>query len=203
MPRSEIITLVGVDGAGKSTQARLLAGWLRDQGVRAAYFENPGGRPVLTRLAKRLGRADAVALLGPRGFLIVEATVRWVMLFRALLWSRLSRQVAVMDRYTYCQYAMTRARGVAGESLVRKLYAGFPLPDRRFFLDVPPELAQQRVTARGKDHEELSYLRALQAAYHTLPEYADFTVVDGSGSTEAVAAELHRLLEPERRADAA
>ncbi|MGH3735952.1 MAG: dTMP kinase [Micromonosporaceae bacterium] len=201
MPRPEIVTLVGVDGAGKSTQARLLVHWLRDQGVRAGYFQNPGGRPRMNRLATQVGQPDAVAVLGRRGFLVIEISIRWLMLARGLLWSRLTRQVAVMDRYTYCQYAMTLARGHRREPLVRRLYACFPRPDRMFFLDVPPELAQRRVTARGKDHEELSYLTALREAYQSLPEYPEFTVIDASGSKEQVAERLRQALRPDPQPD--
>lgn len=195
--RPRIITLIGVDGAGKSTQAKLLVRWLRDHGVRAGYFQNPGGRPRMNRLAAQVGQPDAAAVLGARGFLLVEMTIRWVMLARGLVWSRLTRQVAVMDRYTYCQYAMTRARGHRREALVRRMYACFPRPEQVFFLDVPPELAQRRVTARGKDHEELSYLVALREAYRSLPEYAEFTVVDAAASKDEVSAALHRHVRPD------
>ncbi|MGH3645712.1 MAG: dTMP kinase [Micromonosporaceae bacterium] len=93
------------------------------------------------------------------------------------------------------------ARDHRREPLVRRLYACFPRPDRLFFLDVPPEIAQRRVTARGRDHEELSYLTALREAYRSLPESAEFTVIDASGSKEAVAEELRRQLRPESQPD--
>jgi dTMP kinase len=40
-----MIALVGVDGSGRSTQARALARWLTARGVPATYVEHAGGRP--------------------------------------------------------------------------------------------------------------------------------------------------------------
>jgi dTMP kinase len=55
------IALVGVDGSGKSTQARALARRLTAAGVPARYFENAGGRPLWNRLARAVGRAHGGA----------------------------------------------------------------------------------------------------------------------------------------------
>ena len=59
-----MIALVGVDGSGKSTQARALARRLTAAGVPASYFENAGGRPLWNRLARAVGRRDGPALFG-------------------------------------------------------------------------------------------------------------------------------------------
>lgn len=56
MPRPVLIALIGVDGSGKTTQAKELAGWLRDSGRRARYFENAGGRPIWTAIARPRSR---------------------------------------------------------------------------------------------------------------------------------------------------
>jgi dTMP kinase len=40
------VTFEGLDGSGKSTQAELLAGWLRKQGREVLSTREPGGTPV-------------------------------------------------------------------------------------------------------------------------------------------------------------
>lgn len=192
--RPKIIAVVGVDGSGKTSQARRLAARLEQSGVPARYFENAGGRPTIARFAQRFGRADGIDLLGRGGYLTYEATVRFLALTRALLWSRVSGEVAVMDRFAYCQYAMMRARGHRGERAVRILYAVFGRPDLTCYFAVPPVQAQQRVEQRGRDSEELDYLASLDAAYRSLPEYRDWTVVDATGSVDEVEAELGRIV---------
>jgi len=50
--RGRFVVLDGVDGCGKSTQARLLVEWLSEQGREVAHFRDPGG----TELGEELRR---------------------------------------------------------------------------------------------------------------------------------------------------
>jgi dTMP kinase len=99
-----------------------------------------------------------------------------------------------MDRYSYCQYAIMRARGDRGERLARALYSVFPRPDAVCFLAATPARAHDRVTLRGTDSEDLSYLTATDAAYRSLPEAASFAVIDADGSPEEVRAALRDVV---------
>ncbi|MEV4465855.1 dTMP kinase [Micromonospora echinofusca] len=194
MRGATVIALIGIDGAGKTTQAKALADRLRAAGVPATYFENPGGRPLWNRLAHALGRRDGPHLFGRTGYVALEASVRWLAIARAVLVSRLTGRAAVMDRWSWCQYVVMRVRGDRGGRLARLAYGIFPRPGVVCFLAVSPEVAQQRVLARGIDTEELPYLRALDAGYRELPEFGTFTVVDADGGPAEVRAALDRVL---------
>ncbi|MEU8264416.1 dTMP kinase [Micromonospora sp. NPDC048999] len=196
MAQPIMIALIGVDGSGKSTQARALARRLTADGTPATYFENAGGRPVWNRLARVFGRADGVALFGRTCYPILEAAVRAVAMTRTVLVSRLTGRTAVLDRWTWCQYVIMTARGDLGRRAVGAAYAIFPRPTVVCFLATSPEVARRRVLARGIDTEELSHLRALDAAYRALPEYASFVVVDGDGDPDEVAAALDEVVSP-------
>jgi dTMP kinase len=193
--RARLIAVVGVDGSGKSTQAKLLARTLVGEGVRARYFENAGGRPVLDWIAHRLGKENGRALIGPRGVVATETFVRRLAIARSLRWARRTGGVAVMDRYAVCQYAVMRARGDGGEPRVRAKFRRFPQPDIVVFFAVPPADAVERVALRGKDREELAHLVAYDAAYRALPEFATFEVLDASRSIDEVQAELRRIVD--------
>ncbi|MGC4896145.1 dTMP kinase [Micromonospora sp. DT31] len=190
MSRPVMIALVGVDGSGKTTQAKALARRLNRQGVRARYFENAGGRPLWNRLARALGRADGVALFGRTGYPVLEAAVRALAMARTVAVARLRGDVAVLDRWTWCQDVVLTARGDRGRRTVRAAYAVFPRPTVVCFLATSPEEAQRRVAARGIDTEELAHLRALDAAYRSLPEFPSFVVIDGDAGPDEVAAAL-------------
>ncbi|MEU4781142.1 thymidylate kinase [Micromonospora sp. NPDC023633] len=194
MRRATIIALVGVDGAGKTTQARALADRLTSAGVPASYFENAGGRPLWNRLAQALGHRDGPHLFGRTGYVTIEATVRWLAIARAVLVARLTGRTAVMDRWSWCQYVVMRVRGDRGGRLARLAYAIFPRPGLVCFLAVSPERAQQRVLARGIDTEELAHLRGLDAGYRGLPEFGTFTVIDANGDPAEVGAALDRVV---------
>jgi dTMP kinase len=179
---------VGIDGSGKTTQARRLATRLTGLGIPASYSRNAGGRRWFGRLAGRLGRADAEHLLGRPGLLLVESVLRWLAIARGLLLARLTGQVAIMDRYAYCQYASIRVYGGGRwERLARLAYRVFPVPDVTFLLAVRPEEAYRRIEARGTDHETRGYLAAADAAYRSLPEWAGFVVVDANNPPDEVA----------------
>jgi dTMP kinase len=183
------IALIGIDGSGKTTQARRLAAELVSRGVPAFYGRNAGGRHWVGRLANRIGRADAEALVGRRPMLVIESVLRWLAILRTLLRRARTRQIAVMDRYAVCQYASLRARGArpAAERRARLAYRLFPRPYVTFLLAVDPEVAHQRIEARGYDHEEMDFLYAATAAYRSLPEYPGFVVIDANGTPDQVA----------------
>ncbi|MFG3302645.1 dTMP kinase [Micromonospora chersina] len=196
MARSVMIALVGVDGSGKSTQARALARRLTARGIPATYFENAGGRPLWNKLARALGRADGPALFGRTLYPALEATVRALAMARTVLVARLAGRTAVLDRWTWCQEVVMAARGDRGRGAVRAAYAIFPRPAVVCFLATSPEVAQRRVAARGIDTEELAHLRALDAAYRALPDFPSFVLLDGDADPDGVAAALDRAVSP-------
>lgn len=190
-----VIALVGIDGSGKTTQAHRLADALTARGTPATYWQNAGGRRWLGRLAHRLGRPDAQRLLGRDGLLAVESVLRWLAILRALVRSRMTGHIAVMDRYAACQYASIRAqrRGpvadciAGGERLARLGYRVFPPPDLTILLAVEPAEAYRRIERRGTDHESLEFLVRSAEAYRRLPDAAAFVVVDADGTPDEVA----------------
>jgi dTMP kinase len=201
-PTGNVVAIVGVDGAGKTTQAQLLAAWLTANGHRADYWQNAGGRRWFGRLARHVGLRDAQGLLGVGGMLLIESILRWLAIARALVRSKLRRRIAIMDRYSWCQYASIRAHGAASgvpddrrtrrrEWLARRLYGLYPEPDLTCFLALSPGQAYARIEARGTDHEDLAYLTAADAAYRSLPESSRFVVIDANRSP----AEVHRAIQ--------
>jgi dTMP kinase len=190
------VALVGIDGSGKTTQAHVLADQLAATGLPATYRRNAGGRRWFGRLATSMGREDGEQLLGRRLMLVVESVLRWLAILRTLLRRSVTGEIAIMDRYAVCQYASLRAHGArpAAERRARLAYRLFPKPDITFLLAVDPAIAYGRIESRGYDHEEMSYLRAATAAYRSLPEYADFVVIDANGTPAEVNAAIHAHL---------
>jgi dTMP kinase len=190
------VALIGIDGSGKTTQAHRLADALAAEGLHAAYRRNAGGRHFVGRIAAWFGRPDAEALVGRRAMLGIESVLRWGALVRTLVRRAITGETAVMDRYSYCQYASLRSHDAkpGAERRARLAYRLFPAPDVTFLLAVSPLIAQQRIELRGYDREELSFLVAADAAYRSLPEFPRFVVIDADGSPDEVAAALRAEL---------
>ena len=211
--RLRTVALVGIDGSGKTTLARRLAGDLAAAGLPATYRRNAGGRRWFGRVATALGRTDAEHLLGRRGILLIESVLRWLAIARTLLRQVFTRDIAVMDRYAVCQYASLRSHAAAplpaqptrAERFARWAYRVFPDPDVTFLLAVDPAVAYDRIESRGYDHESMEYLSAATAAYRALPEYRGFVVVDANGTPDEVSAAIRAQLAawlPDRPASA-
>ncbi|WP_051485916.1 dTMP kinase [Nocardioides sp. J54] len=195
-----LVAIVGIDGSGKTTAARELARRLQASGQRARYFENAGGRPPMNWLARRRGHADAADWLGAERLQAVEQRVRHVLMRLASGWAALpGRRVAVLDRWTLCQYVAQRARRSGGEAAARRRYRRLPVPDLLVFLDVAPAVARERLELRGKDVDELAWLEACDAAYRSLPEWTSMTVVDADRPADRVVDDLVSLLEARGR----
>ena len=60
-PRGRLITVEGVEGAGKSTQVERLRAWLAERGVPVVLTAEPDGTPLGARLRRVLGEVDRVA----------------------------------------------------------------------------------------------------------------------------------------------
>lgn len=151
------ITFEGGDGAGKSTQARLLAERLTASGHPVRVTREPGGTPLAAAIRAlllhpqqsldALAAADLVpagdpaamdAMLAETELLLVSAARRQHV---ALIRGWLQRgEIVVSDRYADATYAYQGAgRGLDREAIdcVQRLATGGLLPDVTFLLDLP------------------------------------------------------------------
>ncbi len=206
------LVLEGLDGAGTTTQAELLAAWLRGRGRRALVTAEPSRGPVgvLVRqvLAGRLG-GGAGGAFDPAALALLFAADR-----RDHLASEVEPALArgidvVSDRFTlsslaYQAVALSGSRRDGGRPgpmrWVRELNRLARAPDLTIFLRVPPAaaLARRRAASGGRDlYVVPAFQRRVARAYADALRLARaagerVAVVDGRGSMEAVAAAVAR-----------
>ncbi|GIG67924.1 dTMP kinase [Phytomonospora endophytica] len=176
-----LIAVVGIDGAGKTSQAHELAGWLRGGDWHVRYVPNQTLLPVrraLDRIAVEDGLGDHTELLDADTMRLLASGARLAALHDALVEPA---PVTVVDRYTYCQYAAARLLKAGNEDVLRRLNRELPTPDLTLYLDIEPVEAQRRIKARGVDEETLEFLGGFRDAYRSLPEYESFTIIDAGG----------------------
>lgn len=183
------VVLLGIDGAGKTSAARTVIHELRDRGIDAHLYRNPGGRRTLNRWASRRAQT-AEALLGARVLDGIETSLRILAVLRSTLQSRRRRGVVLFDRHLQCQLALRQVRGLPAGVVLPWLLRVLPQPDLVVYLSVDPHTAQTRIASRNTDRETLEFLSVLDASYRRLPDFRSYRVVGADGSAAETAAAL-------------
>jgi dTMP kinase len=141
-----LLALEGGEGAGKSTQARLLAIWLRDQGYDVVTTHEPGATKIGMRL-RALLLDTAHTGLAPSAEALLYAADRAEHV-QAVITPALERgAIVVTDRYIDSSLAYQgagRQLPVAEIAALNKWATGGLLPDLTIVLDLPPSMGLGR-----------------------------------------------------------
>lgn len=181
------ISLEGVDGSGKSTQARLLAETL---GADAVAIREPGGTEAAERIRTLL--ADPELALDPMAELLLFLAARADLTERVIRPALEAGRIVVADRFSDSSVAYQgAARGLGvGEVIGLCETATDGLwPDLTLLLRLDPELGLGRADGEDRlEREGLELQRAVAQAYEEIAVIASdrVVVVDASGSVEEV-----------------
>lgn len=149
------ITLEGGDGAGKTTQSELLAGWLEERGREVVRTREPGGTTLGVELRRLLLHGESV---NPRAEALLYAADR-AQHIATIVRPALERDaVVVQDRYIDSSLAYQGAGRVLDVEDVRRIseWATEGLqPQLTVLLDISPEDAAARRVARGGSADRL------------------------------------------------
>lgn len=147
-----LIAFEGGDGTGKSTQARVLADWLRsDQGHDVVLTREPGATAIGVRLREvLLGEGESV---GPRAEALLFAADR-AHHVDSLVRPALARgAIVITDRYidsSISYQGVGRNLGADDIAYISRWATGGLVPDLTVLLDIPPEISRVR---RANDPE--------------------------------------------------
>jgi dTMP kinase len=158
--RGLLLTLEGIEGSGKSTQARALATFLEGEGVPVVLTREPGGVPLAEAIRNLLLSPDSGSIQ-PLTELLLFLSARAEHVARAIRPALEAGQVVICDRFTDATLAYQGGGRSVPDDLLRRLNTlstGGLVPDRTYLLDVPVSLgierADQRSGAAGKDRIE-------------------------------------------------
>ena len=211
-----LITFSGVDGSGKSSQARMMERAFAQCGLRVRYVWSRGGASPLAagliRLGKRLlGEGPYVAQNDSMGEQEDERARRfrhplarrlwpWLILFdltwtycRAVRWPLLRGHVVICDRYV--PDALAECGAWLGDDRVERRWPGRllwmlnPRARHAFYLDVAPAVARARQPV-PLQQGTLELAERQVAVYNRLVEQGHLQRVDGAGSPEMISDQL-------------
>jgi len=204
MSHGRFVVLEGIDGAGTTTQAALLAKRLKSGGTAVRTTREPSDGPVGTLIRQVLsGR-----IVGPGG--LAPGWETMALLFAADRMDHVETEiepflanggVVISDRYDASSLAyQSVSSGRGGEdavSWIRTLNRYARRPDVTIVLDVPSDVAAGRREVRGEAaqlYEQNEVQRSLVVFYRDLARYMPkdrVVLVDATGSVEQVAETIH------------
>jgi dTMP kinase len=200
--RGRLITIEGLDGAGKTTLAAGLLHALRERGVAVELLREPGGVELSERIralvkdpALRVdGRAEALLYAAARAQLVAE---RVLPLLEAGTWVLLDRFVDSSLAYQ----GAGRGLGVAEVRAVNAFATGPIVADRTLLLRITPGAGRMRQRERAQEPDRLEreddgFFATIAAAYDRLAtqEPERIRVIDASLPREQVLSDaLHAI----------
>jgi dTMP kinase len=188
------ICLEGLDGCGKSTQAKILANWLKSLDKDVILTAEPTKGPIGRFLRKIIqGRVE----VAPLAEAMLFAADRCDHLEKLVKPALTKGKVVVCERYIYSSLAYQGARGVP-EQTIRKLNEQFLRPHLVILLDVPVDVALGRMKKRDLDEFEKNrkFQERVREIYLLLFKKEGLPILDGTLPVPELAEKIKRLVTP-------
>ena len=200
MARGRLIVFEGIEGAGKTTQIRILAERLAAGGITARGVREPGGTPVGDDIREILLHPEKEIAPATEALLFMASRAELVS--RELGPSLEEGIIVLLDRFFLSTYAYQVAGRGLPESEVRaanRLATGGLVPDLTLLLDVSASQGLGRADARGaRDRIENAADEFHQRVNSAFREFADpswqdshpecgpITLIDATGDERTV-----------------
>ena len=203
MQKGRVITIDGVEGAGKSTQIKFICDYLEAKGVNVVLTREPGGTDLGEKIRELLLSTTTKSMHSDSELLLMFAA-RNEHIHHKIIPALEKGDWVLSDRFTDASYAYQGGgRGLDIERieyLEHWVLKGFT-PDMTLLLDIPVDLGMSRVESRGeKDRielEELDFFERVRQAYIDRSEkYPQrIKLIDSSKSREHTSAQIEKILE--------
>jgi dTMP kinase len=164
-----LITIEGLDGAGKTTLARALADVLAARGTTVTLMREPGGVAASERIRTLVKDPDL--RVGARAEALLYAAARAQLVEEAIAPALARGQWILLDRFVDSSLAYQgggRALGIEAVAAINAFATGDVRPDRTLLLRLEPALGRARQDGRGEAPDRLE--RERDAFFATIAE---------------------------------
>lgn len=188
-----LLTLEGIEGSGKSTQAALLADWLRSLGLVVVAAREPGGTPLGESV--RAALLEASGDVAPRAELMLMLAARAALMHDVVEPALARSAIVVLDRFELSSFAYQgHGRGIPLDEVraANAVATGGRSPDLTLLLDVPEATGEARRRAAGKGDDRIegagrAFHERVARGYRELARNEQgLVVVDGTGAQAVV-----------------
>ncbi|MDP6533487.1 MAG: dTMP kinase [Candidatus Marinimicrobia bacterium] len=194
--KGSFITFEGIDGCGKSTQAKLLLEYLNSNGTNAILVREPGGTRISEEIRQVLLNTDRRELTHRTEALLMTAS-RAQLTDEIIIPNLEDGKTVIADRYidsTVAYQGGGRGIEIAWLHELNQFATDRLLPNITFFVDILPEEASRRKDFESDRIEEggLDLQYRVRDTYLSLAEKEPnrIIVIDGYGSE----AEIHQKI---------
>ena len=188
------IVIEGIDGTGKSTQAKRLGDWFTAQGREVVLSREPTTGPW----GRRIRETFLTGRLTPDEELACFLNDRRQHVEELIGPSLAAGKVVILDRYYFSTMAYQGARGFDPADIRRQNEAFAPVPDVLVILDLDVDSALERIGARGdtaNEFEKRENLERCREIFLSLKEEPFVRVISSTGTLDEVAAKVRETLE--------
>ena len=190
---SWLLALEGIDGCGKSTQARLLCEALRGRGLEAVVFREPGDSAHGDAIRQLFSEGRSLSAREEMRLFLED---RRIDVHDNILPSLKRGAVVIMDRYYFSSMAYQGAQGIPVDEIREANESFAPRPDLTLVLDVAPSTGLARILARHdepnsfEEEEQLAEARRLFLSFCS----GDIRFINAALSTAEVHLEILEMV---------
>jgi dTMP kinase len=200
MPTGLLVVLEGPEGAGKTTQLRMLADWIGGHGRKVVAVREPGGTVVGDEIRRIL--LDPASDIVPRSEALLFMASRAQLVEREIRPALQNGDIVLVDRFflaTYAYQGVGRGLPEAELQVANSLATQGLKPNLTLLMMLPVEAGLSRAVQRGErdrmERVELAFHERVAHAFDTFatpawqashPECGPIRIVDASGTPEQV-----------------
>ena len=189
--RGFFVCLEGLDGCGKSTQAKLLVRRLK-RNCDAVYTAEPSNGRIGRFIKQQCLHSDKRRL--PEVEALLFAADRSEHVENTILPALKKKQIIVSDRYIYSSLAYQGSTGLDLE-WINKINEHSIRPDLSLFIDVEPEIVVQRLKPKKSVMENLDTQKKVRQVYMKYVEKGELLRVNGNKPKQEVAQEIFNIVQ--------
>ncbi|AHE95462.1 thymidylate kinase [Thermocrinis ruber] len=190
-----LISFEGIDGSGKSTQARKLYEFLKEEGYEVSLYRDPGSTP----LAEQIRELIINYAMDPITELLLFESARSSLVWEKIFPDLTSGKIVIVDRFidsTTAYQGYGREINLGTVSILNHIATRGRKPDLTFILNLPLELALHRLKEQKTKFEEPNYLKRVRDGYLQIfysEKERDIRLIDASRSEEEVFEEIKTI----------
>jgi len=194
------ITFEGIEGAGKSTQAKMLYEYLLKQGKKTVLTREPGG----TKTGKKIREIlldDTDELFPPKAELFLYEADRNLHIHNVIKPSLEKGYIVICDRFidsTLAYQGYARGLDINLIKQLNQIVIDNILPDITFLIDIPVEESLKRLGEKKDriEKEDISFHKKLREGFLKIAEENKdrVMIIDGMKKIEDIHKEIINIL---------